>query len=428
VRAASCVFFLGVYFLFFRSLQWFFERSAPPAVLTVRWLDVFPELAPVMRELAVCAAEIRERFPLVSAPDVYACDAEGGPFGPACAAEAAGHLRAIEEPSERVIAAYRRRDQERRAARRAARGCQQDRRELPFPQRVAARGANITATVLDARPCGAGPDRFLVRLAGAPGAHDDLTGDGVFAQGGGMAARLRLDHLARGARLADHALARAPGAARAAPRAARPGGQDGRGEAEAEAGAAQGGARGGSSAGRGGGGAAARWVSGGPCARRVQEAVAEVGRARPELLSHAAPMALRGVFWYPPGGFDAWHTDTALLQGRTEDARLVPLQRHATPRHAAPPRAAAPPRRRAAAPPRRRAALKGVRRTLLGRVAAVPGGRRGARRVLGGRAGGVLLRVPPPCGVAPGPARPCAARAVRRRAERAGGAGSRGAW
>jgi len=81
--------------------------------------------------------------------------------------------------------------------------------------------------VLDARPCGAGPDRFLVRLAGAPGAHDDLTGDGVFAQGGGMAARLRLDHLARGARLADHALARAPGAARAAPRAARPGGQDG---------------------------------------------------------------------------------------------------------------------------------------------------------------------------------------------------------
>lgn len=112
VCAASCVFFLGVYFLFFRSLQWFFERSAPPAVLTVRWLDVFPELAPVMRELAVCAAEIRERFPLVSAPDVYACDAEGGPFGPACAAEAAGHLRAIEEPSERVIAAYRRRDQE----------------------------------------------------------------------------------------------------------------------------------------------------------------------------------------------------------------------------------------------------------------------------------------------------------------------------
>jgi len=207
-RSLSCIFFLCVYLLFFRLIEWSFERAVPPPVITVRWRDVFPELEPVMRELSQCASQIRERFPGVTSSDIYTCDhaaqhgaPPAGPFAPACAAEASGHLRAITEPTDRQMQYYKRRDEEHKARRRAARGCSHTQVSLPSPGRVPSStfggGVNFSTTVLDMHPCSSGEDRYLVQLAGPPGGTDDLIGDGIFAQGGGKTARLRLDHLSK---------------------------------------------------------------------------------------------------------------------------------------------------------------------------------------------------------------------------------------
>ena len=122
VKGGSCIFFLCLYLLFFGMVEWAFERAVPPPVITVRWRDVFPELDPVMRELSLCASEIRDRFPLLAASDIYTCDhaarhgaPPAGPFTPACAAEASGHLRAITEPTDLQMQHYKKRDEERKS-------------------------------------------------------------------------------------------------------------------------------------------------------------------------------------------------------------------------------------------------------------------------------------------------------------------------
>ena len=119
VKGGSCIFFLCLYLLFFGMVEWAFERAVPPPVITVRWRDVFPELDPVMRELSLCASEIRDRFPLLAASDIYTCDhaarhgaLPAGPFAPACAAEAGEHLRAITEPTDVQIQHYKKRDEQ----------------------------------------------------------------------------------------------------------------------------------------------------------------------------------------------------------------------------------------------------------------------------------------------------------------------------
>lgn len=62
-------------------------------------------------------------------------------------------------------------------------------------------------------------------------------------------------------------------------------------------------------------GVGSTWISGGPCAQRVQKAVEALSKNNPGFLSASASDAFRGLFWYPPGGFDSWHTDSTLLKG-----------------------------------------------------------------------------------------------------------------
>ena len=43
--------------------------------------------------------------------------------------------------------------------------------------------------------------------------------------------------------------------------------------------------------------------------------MAKLGAHHRGFLRYDTQVSLRGVFWYPPGGFDSWHTDGTLAQG-----------------------------------------------------------------------------------------------------------------
>jgi hypothetical protein len=51
------------------------------------------------------------------------------------------------------------------------------------------------------------------------------------------------------------------------------------------------------------------------CSQRVKNAVEQVGRKYKSFMRYEATVSFRGLFWYPPRGFDSWHTDGTLAQG-----------------------------------------------------------------------------------------------------------------
>lgn len=119
-------------------------------------------------------------------------------------------------------------------------------------------GNNATLMMLDRWPC-RGPQRYVSQLVSSNrrgqhrggGIADDDAGR-VFAQGGGLSGRLRLDHVADRGRRKEPTGADAhfPG-----------------------------------------------WVTGGPCGRRVQGAVAHMAGKHKGMLSQAASDSFRGLFW-----------------------------------------------------------------------------------------------------------------------------------
>lgn len=47
----------------------------------------------------------------------------------------------------------------------------------------------------------------------------------------------------------------------------------------------------------------------------MQEEVHKLGRTYKDFVRYEATVSFRGLFWYPPRGFDSWHTDGTLAQG-----------------------------------------------------------------------------------------------------------------
>jgi hypothetical protein len=269
----------------FDSRQHWLKQDRPSEadrghVFALEWHTLIPELAPVIEALRACGDLVRESFDEIQVHQLYACDDDEGPFSPACIREASNRLGDIQTPSESALGWY-----QRHIAARAPRTRPQyciPRSDSPrlHPEKVSFLGgehghggANASVWVRDFAPCAGGQDRYIVYLRhnashSAAAAAQDADGP-VVAQLGGLSARFRLDHLEE---------------------------------------------LGGTGAGRKGGGAEVGVGGLAQCSRHVQHEVAALGRKYRGFLRYDVGVSLRGVFWYPPGGFDSWHTDGTLVQ------------------------------------------------------------------------------------------------------------------
>ena len=192
-------------------------------VYSLEWEAIAPEITPVIDALRACGREVRETFDGMQVHQLYACDSDEGPFSDECVREAQQRLHEIEQPADYSLRWYQR-NAEARAKRSSHSAACTPASAVPRlrPEKTrfvggqhGAGAANASVWVSDFSPCGAGQDRFIVYLrhnaslaaaaaAAAPspllprgGGHSAQDQEGpVVGQLGGLAARVRLDHLA----------------------------------------------------------------------------------------------------------------------------------------------------------------------------------------------------------------------------------------
>ena len=240
------------------------------SAFSVEWQRFIPELAATMSVLRDCGQQLRHDFDHLDVEQLYACDASEsrGPLNPECVTEAKRHVKAITEPSQGGLDRYRQ-----RVAARAAKwprgrpGCSprtDSFRPLPKFNHHVGEEPNASVWVGDFGHCGSGEDRYIIYLRANTGE--------VVGQLGGLSGRFRLDHLTDASILGDGSV---------------------NSESRPRLGSTK--------------------LS--DCSRRVQKEVENLGRQHKGFLRYAPTVSFRGLFWYPPGGFDSWHTDGTLAQG-----------------------------------------------------------------------------------------------------------------